>query len=1207
MKQNYSIQFALFSLLIVSIQFCFAQPGTNDISFNIIDQCGINSTGAFGLVYTQDIQQDGKIIIGGDFSSFNGLDVNRLVRINANGDVDQTFNIGSGFNAIVYSVIILPNGKILVGGDFTSFNGLTVNRIVRLNSNGSIDPTFQSSADGAVRCISIQSNKILIGGDFWSINNGPNGSIRCIARLNMDGSTDNSFDITTGFPNGSVNVIKQQYDGKIIIGGTFTLVTLNSTAYTARRLVRLNVNGGLDTSFNIGASFGFNDGAVNAIDILQDGTIVVGGSFTSNRIAFLSQDGYSNGTTSVGTGFDAVVNEITVQPDNKILIGGNFTQYNGNTNRLKIIRLNSNGTIDNTLATYSGFTGSVNSINVQLDGKILVSGGFSQINGSFVSKNIARLNTDGTLDVSFKRPLGILGRVRVIESQSDGKLIVGGEFSNYNGVLKNSLARLHPNGEVDNSFNTGTGFFTPSQSLSGIIYAISLQQDGKILVGGDFTAYSGTNANRIIRLNSDGSIDNSFNVGSGFPNGSVNVIKQQTDGKILVSGTFTQFNGFTANRIIRLNTDGSVDNSFNIGSGFNNFVSTIVVQSDGKILIGGAFTQFNGLTRNRIIRLNANGSDDATFNIGTGFNNTVSKIGITQAGKIVVAGGFTSYNSVTENSICQLNNNGSLDITFSSGTGLMTGQYLAACQAMYVHPDGKIIVGGNFSTYNGTISKRIVRLNSTGSIDNTFNIGSGFYGLEATINNNSNLDDVLAIHFLNGQYVVGGDFEFYNGFCRDRIARINGNCPSSYTYDSIQSCGSYTWINGLTYNSDIDNVVYTLPNSLGCDSIVILTLNVNDIPLMPNGNNQQSFCSGTLGDLSVVGTQLKWYSTSFGDIALNQTTTLQNNTTYYASQTVNGCESTDRLAVTVTILAPISPSGNSSQTFCNTVTVNSLSATGTGIQWYNVASGGTALAANTALVNGQIYYATQTVNNCESQQRLAVTVILNSPATPTGPTTQNFCNAATVGNLSATGTNVNWYTTATGGNPLITSTALSNGMYYASQTINNCESMNRLAVNVSLSSPPNTNVTLNGNTLTANQQGATYQWLNCDNNLSPITGANQISFTPLVSGNYAVRITKNGCTDTSVCNYVQILTGSIDENDGSLIINLYPNPNSGTFIFETTQTGKYLVMNNLGQIITEFNVDYPSQKEVNLNNPAKGIYYIKHITNQTRPIQLIIN
>ena len=376
----------------------------------------------------------------------------------------------------------------------------------------------------------------------------------------------------------------------------------------------------------------------------------------------------------------------------------------------------------------------------------------------------------------------------------------------------------------------------------------------------------------------------------------------------------------------------------------------------------------------------------------------------------------------------------------------------------------------------------------------------------------------------------------------------------------------------------------------------------------PTGTSTQTFCGGsTIANLLATGTAIKWYSSSNGGSQLSNTTPLVNGSTYYATQTVNGCESQIRFPVLVSIINTSQPTGTSSQTFCNSATVNNLSATGTSIQWYNAASGGTALASSTALVTGQTYYATQTENNCESQQRLAVSVTINSPAAPTGLATQNFCNSATVGDLSATGANIQWFYTSTGGTPLATSTVLGNGNYFASQTINNCESANRLIVTVSVFSNPNTSVILNGNTLTASQQGETYQWLNCDNNLSPISGENQMYYTPLVSGNYAVLITLNGCTNTSNCTYVQVSTGSIDENEDSFIINLYPNPNSGTFTFETTLTGKYLVMNNLGQIIAEFNVDYPSQKEVNLDKPSKGVYYIKHTENQARPTKLIVH
>ncbi|MEY3471260.1 MAG: hypothetical protein RLZZ223_610 [Candidatus Parcubacteria bacterium] len=189
----------------------------------------------------------------------------------------------------------------------------------------------------------------------------------------------------------------------------------------------------------------------------------------------------------------------------------------------------------------------------------------------------------------------------------------------------------------DPAFDTGipVGFNNPVNTLA-------LQSDGKILVGGNFTSYQGVGANYIIRLNSDGSRDTSFNVGTGF-NSTVNTLTLQSDGKILVGGWFTSYQGVGANNIIRLNSDGSRDNSFNIGSGFSGSVSQIIVQSDGKVLVGGGFTSYQGVGANYIIRLNSDGSRDTSFNIGTGFNSWVYSLSLQSDGKILVGGNFTIY------------------------------------------------------------------------------------------------------------------------------------------------------------------------------------------------------------------------------------------------------------------------------------------------------------------------------------------------------------------------------------------------------------------------------------------------------------------------------------------------------------------------------------------------------------------------------------
>jgi len=352
---------------------------------------------------------------------------------------------------------------------------------------------------------------------------------------------------------------------------------------------------------------------------------------------------------------------------------------------------------------------------------------------------------------TFSIGTGFNNTVNTIAIQSDGKILVGGWFSSYNGTTRNRIIRLNSDGSIDDTFNIGTGF-------NSDVVAITIQSDGKILVGGFFTSYNGTTSNRIIRLNSDGSIDNTFSIGTGFNDG-VQVIQLQSDGKILVGGRFTSYNGTTINRIIRLNSDGSIDNTFNIGTGFNNVFLTIKIQSDGKILLGGTFTLYDGTTRNRIIRLNSDGSIDNTFNIGTGFNSFVNSIQIQSDGKILVGGGFTSYNGTTSNLIIRLNSDGSIDDTFNIGTG-----FNDFVNTLTTQSDGKILVGGQFTSYNGTTSNRIIRLNSDGSRDDTFSIGTGFNNTVVIIQLQS-----------DGKILVGGQFTTYNGITSNRITLLSTN------------------------------------------------------------------------------------------------------------------------------------------------------------------------------------------------------------------------------------------------------------------------------------------------------------------------------------------------------------------------------------------------------------------------------------------------
>jgi len=329
--------------------------------------------------------------------------------------------------------------------------------------------------------------------------------------------------------------------------------------------------------------------------------------------------------------------------------------------------------------------------------------------------------------------------VRKFDKKGEKYFICGGPLLFGNKTYRFFL-KLNSDFTVDQSFNlTGAGF-------NNVIEDFHILNDGKIVVVGSFQFYDVTNiTNRIARLNPDGSLDTTFNttatVFKGF-NDTVLKIKLTSDNKFLIGGRFTSFNGTTRNRVARLNLDGSLDTSFDPGTGFNNIVREIFEISD-KIYVCGQFTTYNGTTRNRVARLNLDGSLDTSFDPGTGFNGTVQSISVLSNGKIICVGDFTSYNGITTNRIAMLNTDGSLDTSFNVGTG-----FNSSVIDLTVTSNDKIVCVGNFLTYNEITSIRIARLNPDGTLDTTFNTGTGFNTGPTYVNSTEN-DNIFVAGFLS--------------------------------------------------------------------------------------------------------------------------------------------------------------------------------------------------------------------------------------------------------------------------------------------------------------------------------------------------------------------------------------------------------------------------------------------------------------------------
>ena len=341
--------------------------------------------------------------------------------------------------------------------------------------------------------------------------------------------------------------------------------------------------------------------------------------------------------------FDGPINSVALQPDGKIVVAGAFTVANSVT-RHRVARLLPNGALDFTFAALPGGADeAIRTLALQTDGRMLIGGDFTNYDG-VPRSHFARINLDGTLQWQFDPGSALNGTANaVVETFTDTNkttrsILVGGNFTLANGATRNYLAQFTDAGALDLDFNPNLG----GNGIDGQVWAVAVQPDLKIVIGGDFQSINGVSRNHIARLYPDGSLDLSFDPGKGA-NDSVRALAIQLDGRVVVGGLFTNFNGTLQNRFTRLNADGSLDATFNGGVGADGPVLAIALQPDTRILLGGEFTRCSGVTRNRLTRLNPDGSVDPMINFGNGLNNFVASVVVQTNDYIVLGGGFTTY------------------------------------------------------------------------------------------------------------------------------------------------------------------------------------------------------------------------------------------------------------------------------------------------------------------------------------------------------------------------------------------------------------------------------------------------------------------------------------------------------------------------------------------------------------------------------------
>lgn len=337
-------------------------------------------------------------------------------------------------------------------------------------------------------------------------------------------------------------------------------------------------------------------------------------------------------------------------------------------------------------------SGEVNDIYINPTFGYLFIGGDIDNYGTQLVYNLFKLNKNGSYNSGFNPTFsGIQPSVQAVIEQADGKVVVAGSTSR---VLKRFLA----NGAEDTSFS--------GHASNSLAYSFGIQSTGKYVCGGVFTTVSGISQNRITRLNTNGSVDLTFNIGTGFSS-IVNVIRIQPDDKILVGGYSQQYSGFTSNGIIRLNPDGTIDSTFTSPLTLGQNVWDIMLYPDGKILV--AYGRF-------VRRLNSDGSFDGTFATQTlNTNGEAYALELEPVtNKVWVGGAFTTVNSVSQNGLIKLNYDGTKDTSFNIGTGFDTNLPSRGPRVIKRKYNGDLYVGGFFNTYQGQSFQGLIELTPTG-------------------------------------------------------------------------------------------------------------------------------------------------------------------------------------------------------------------------------------------------------------------------------------------------------------------------------------------------------------------------------------------------------------------------------------------------------------------------------------------------------------
>ncbi len=710
------------------------------------------------------LQADGKIVAAGLYITSQGTADTALARYNSDGTLDGTFGQGglltpdrARFGGVADDIVVQPDGKLVVSGALSTPVSVSAPNngfiLARYNADGSPDAAFGKGGRttlpfayaGATKRVALEPDgKIVVAGGAERVLG--DGSAVVVLRYLADGS---SLDTSFG-ANGTVSLyfggpsqaggVAVQADGKVVVGG--------SVVGGSFGVYRLNVNGTRDTSFGQGGLATGAAGLARDLVLAADGKIVETGE---TAVARYNADGTLDtsfgGTGSVPLLFAGLAGHgrgVAVLPGGAVVVAGYTQGERSPDGPMTVNRYTAAGNLDASFATggtaVTPFAAPVDvggylytsstQVAVAADGKV-VAVSSSQTGGFVTDFDVARTNPDGTLDATFgaggrvTTDLGGDDRPSDVVLQPDGKIVVAGMSARTLGArLAYAFVRYNADGSLDTSFGQGGTVVTLYGDSGGSaeIDGLALQPDGKIIGVGWYNPGASVfdQAMLLVRLNSDGSVDQQTTVSYPSFGTTGKAVAVQPDGRIVVAGYVLGRNSLNSDALVaRFLPDFSPDPSFDsdgrraVDLGGDDDARELVLLPDGKIVVAGRYTAPAAQTSSglAVARFNTDGSSDTSFGAGgkalVGLDTPYATFGGGSMGLAVLADGKAIVGTATQGDVAlaRLTAFGQLDLTWGPGGIVRTdfgGPGAEQATDLAAAPGGKVVAGGFASNYRNS-------------------------------------------------------------------------------------------------------------------------------------------------------------------------------------------------------------------------------------------------------------------------------------------------------------------------------------------------------------------------------------------------------------------------------------------------------------------------------------------------------------------------